>query len=540
MADSDIKLVFGVDGVAPPDGASYSEVKKSLEELIKNIGVVKFKLAVDDKALSAIKDQISGLVKLSENVKGLNSDTVGDENKIKIIKQNTDAYYTAIKQVTDELTKVELAQKKYQSTVGDDEGYKKAYEKLTEYKNSLIELGNNLDEGLQSQSGFASEMKRIRAEYSSTMEVLKTGGYSGDISLPIVKGTTEYYNSLRSITSEISRVEDAQRKWASAQSSSDEKIRNEYANLGKYVEELGKFKQGIEAGTMSTGDLSKNLASVKLGFANTSAVMKEYAASMRGTSPATLIAGTESYNRALTKTDDLMSKLAEAQVKYSKYQSSTNSNVKSSYDVLGRYSDEVASLRTRLEAGLLTQVEFTNEIDRISKVTEPAISSLSTYSDSAVTLAQQINNVTTRIGGMFTGYMLLRRGMSTIRDMINEAIELDDAMTQMRIVTKATGEQMDEFGENISNAAQKVAAPITDLVDATTTFARLGNDINSSSKLAEFTGMLQQVGDISADSAQDAITSIMKAFPEDADVKDIELVMDKLVKTGKVRCPVVW
>ena len=65
MADSDIKLVFGVDGVAPPDGASYSEVKKGLEELIKNIGVVKFKLAVDDKALSAIKDQISGLVKLS-------------------------------------------------------------------------------------------------------------------------------------------------------------------------------------------------------------------------------------------------------------------------------------------------------------------------------------------------------------------------------------------------------------------------------------------------------------------------------------------
>lgn len=528
---SDVKLTFGVDGVGA-GGESYEQIKKDLETVVTNIGTVKFKLAVDDKALSAIKDQISDLVKLSENVKGINSDTVGDENKIKIIKQNTDAYYTAIKQVTDELTKVELAQKKYQSTVGDDEGYKKAYEKLAEYKNSLIELGNNLDEGLQSQSGFASEMKRIRAEYSSTMEVLKTGGYSGDISLPIVKGTTEYYNSLRSITSEISRVEDAQRKWASAQSSSDEKIRNEYDNLGRYVEELGKFKQGIEAGTMSTGDLSKNLASVKLGFANTSAVMKEYAASMKGASPATLIAGTESYNRALTKTDDLMSKLADAQVKYSKYQSSANSNVKSSYDVLGRYSDEVASLRSKLEAGLLTQSEFTNEIDRISKVTDPAINSLSAYSDSAVTLAQQVNNVTTRIGGMFTGYMLLRRGMSTIRDMINEAIELDDAMTQMRIVTKATGEQMVEFGDNISDAAQRVAAPITDLVDATTTFARLGYDINSASQLAEFTGMLQQVGDISADSAQDAITSIMKAFPKDADVKNIESIMDRLVATG--------
>lgn len=529
--NSDVKLIFGVDGVER-GGASFDEVKRGLETLIGNIGIVKFKLAVDDKALNSVREQIDSLVKLSSGISGTPADAIGDGSKIAIIQKNTDAYYTALKQVNDELTKVELTQKKYLSSIDGNDEYNDAYKKLSAYSQSLSSLGDTIKSGTQLQTGFSSEMKRIRAEYSETLEVLKTGAVNGEVSLPIAKGTTEYAKSLATITSEISKVEDAQRKWSAAQESSDDDIRREYDNLQRYIEELNGYKRGVEDGAVSTGDLANNLAFVRLGFANTSRVMKEYAAAQKGTSPDKLIEGTASYNKALTQTDDLMKKLVEAQLKYSKYQNNTNGNIKSSYSALTGYADEVAVLRKQLESGQLSQSQFTREIERLNQASTPAISQLEQYGNQTATLSQQVANATNRISGMFTGYMLLRRAMSTIREMIDQAIELDDAMTQMRIVTRASDEQFARFGDTISATAQKVAAPIKDLVDASTTFARLGYDIDTSAKLAEYTGMLQQVGDIDAGSAQDAITSIMKAFPKDADVKDIESVMDKLVETG--------
>ena len=100
-------------------------------------------------------------------------------------------------------------------------------------------------------------------------------------------------------------------------------------------------------------------------------------------------------------------------------------------------------------------------------------------------------------------------------------------MTQLRIVTHANAQEMSDYSDTIAKTATRIGSSISDLVDSTTTFARLGYTMDESSQLAEFTAMLQNVGDIDVSGAQDAITSIIKAFG--ADVDDIESIMDKLV-----------
>lgn len=128
------------------------------------------------------------------------------------------------------------------------------------------------------------------------------------------------------------------------------------------------------------------------------------------------------------------------------------------------------------------------------------------------------------LAGLFT--VIVRQ----MKEMVNEAISLDSAMTQLRIVADATETEYEIFGNTVADTAVKLGTSITDLIDSATVYARLGYSLDESSTLSTLTAMLQNVGDIDVSSAQSAITAIAKAFnmlPE-----DIETAMDKLVAVG--------
>ena len=103
-------------------------------------------------------------------------------------------------------------------------------------------------------------------------------------------------------------------------------------------------------------------------------------------------------------------------------------------------------------------------------------------------------------------------------------------MTQLKIVTRDTEIAYEKYLDTISKTATKIGSTIPDLIDSTTTYARLGYSLDESSVLAEYTAMLQNVGEIDVSDAQNAITAIVKAFGVSVD--DIESIMDKMVVTG--------
>lgn len=134
----------------------------------------------------------------------------------------------------------------------------------------------------------------------------------------------------------------------------------------------------------------------------------------------------------------------------------------------------------------------------------------------------------------FGGWTIVTRALTAVirlgRQMITNVKEIDTAMTQFRIVTRASSEDIAQFGNSVARTAQQIGASITDLVDSATTYARLGYSLEESSVLAQYTSMLQAVGAIDTSDAQDAITAITKAY--NIDVNQIESVMDKLVQVG--------
>ena len=117
-----------------------------------------------------------------------------------------------------------------------------------------------------------------------------------------------------------------------------------------------------------------------------------------------------------------------------------------------------------------------------------------------------------------------------LRSVVSTVVELNDAMTQLKIVTQATDEEYQKYAHDMSRTATEIGIATKDLINASTVYARLGYSLSESGMLAKYTGMLQNVGDIDASTAQSAITSMVKAF--DIDISDIEAVMDKLIIVG--------
>jgi TP901 family phage tail tape measure protein len=113
--------------------------------------------------------------------------------------------------------------------------------------------------------------------------------------------------------------------------------------------------------------------------------------------------------------------------------------------------------------------------------------------------------------GMYSGWYMF---MQQIRKGITSVKELDAAMTELKKVTDATDSTYNNFLKSASSTASKIGSTLTEFVNATADFARLGYSIKEASGLAEVASVYTNIGDgvDSIDDATESIISTMKAF----------------------------
>lgn len=139
-----------------------------------------------------------------------------------------------------------------------------------------------------------------------------------------------------------------------------------------------------------------------------------------------------------------------------------------------------------------------------------------------------------RLVGIITafGANALRR---SIREIYNNVVQLDDALTEFSIVSGKAGKDLDDFADRAFEAAKRIRAGVTDVIDAATVYNRLGFSDTESLKYAELTTMYSKVGDVEISDAESNITALIKAYNVGAD--QLELALDKMVYVGKQHCP---
>jgi len=126
------------------------------------------------------------------------------------------------------------------------------------------------------------------------------------------------------------------------------------------------------------------------------------------------------------------------------------------------------------------------------------------------------------LAGKFTTWLsvsqVIMQIYTALKKMVTTAIEVDTAMTELKKVTNETDATYDKFLDNAATRAKEVGATLTDVVNASASFARLGYDIDEASNLADTAIVYKNVADDidSIDVASSSIISTMQAFGVEA------------------------
>lgn len=123
----------------------------------------------------------------------------------------------------------------------------------------------------------------------------------------------------------------------------------------------------------------------------------------------------------------------------------------------------------------------------------------------------------------FGGWSIITKSMmmavNGFKNMVSAVKELDAAMTELRKVTDLTDSAYNKFYQGAVNRARSVGATLSDTINATADFSRLGYNINDAASLAQAALTYKNVGDgiNNISEATESLISTLKAFYADAD-----------------------
>ena len=130
------------------------------------------------------------------------------------------------------------------------------------------------------------------------------------------------------------------------------------------------------------------------------------------------------------------------------------------------------------------------------------------------TFGTKLANQFSKLGVYFSAATVFMRIRFYMRSMYENVKEVDNAMTSLKRVTKETHETYQQFFNDSIDRAKRLGATLSDTINATADFTRLGYSINEATSLADSAIIYQQVGDEVEDigTATSSIVSTMKAF----------------------------
>ena len=131
---------------------------------------------------------------------------------------------------------------------------------------------------------------------------------------------------------------------------------------------------------------------------------------------------------------------------------------------------------------------------------------------------QKFTNSFKVMSSYVTANMVFNYVKRQLRELVTEITTVDTAMTELRKVTEATDAEFEAFAKSAGKTGRELGASISDVIDATSTFARAGFDLPDAEELGKVATLYKNVGDgINIDTASQSIVSVMKAFNIEAE-----------------------
>lgn len=178
------------------------------------------------------------------------------------------------------------------------------------------------------------------------------------------------------------------------------------------------------------------------------------------------------------------------------------------------YSTELESLKNSL-----AKVTNAQSLSRVSRDFENLKTSAAAAGNLGRSFFGSIVNNMTKLSPLFGLGTVINRTIYGLKDMYNNVVNIDTAMTELKKVTDETDKSYSNFLNSASKRSVDIGTTISNYINSTASFARLGYSLQEAQKLSEVANIYKVVGDEidSIDEASSSVISTLQAFGIEAD-----------------------
>ena len=519
--DAKIKLVV--------DKSSRTSLKKEIDETLKSInGNVVIKSFDGSKAAAKLKADIE------QKLNGISIDVkvnqkIGNKNSTAGIMSSLKSQIKSLEQSHSKL---------FNSGVKD--GDAKELEALyAQINNSIDKINKNQSIGTEQQKKIVQEIdKEVLAYNRKTNAVIENAKKE--------KAATE---ELR-VSQE--KVQQQANKKAVANNPENKVFQQELKNLDKSYNALGSYaSKNLVDDSKYNATIDKYKEIIKLANKINEGINKGGVNYLNGEGKGEIDTITSQIKAYETEANSIIQtgKAAESAAKV-KSQAATQETLSlkreiSLLDQMSKYYEKNSKLQgtsigNKLQ-GIIGEIESsvasgkklsTNELNSYTSLFAQLKMSARQAGLEGKTMSERFRDGLEKFGGWSVVTTVLTKVVHVIKDVTNNVVELDSAMTELKKVTDLTNNTYSQFMNTAAQQAKEVGATVSDTINATADFARLGYTLDESTQLSKAALVYKNVGDGIDDisEASESIISTMKAFDVEAD-KSMDII-DKFNEVG--------
>lgn len=136
---------------------------------------------------------------------------------------------------------------------------------------------------------------------------------------------------------------------------------------------------------------------------------------------------------------------------------------------------------------------------------------------SALTFGDRLKTQLSKLSIYFSGIMLITRSVQILKNMVNNVIDLDTSLIDLKKTTTATNEELKEFYFNANDIGKELGTTTKAVVQAAADWSRLGYNIKDAQEMAKTSSIFASISPgVDIEKATDGLVSSMKAYKIEA------------------------
>lgn len=301
-------------------------------------------------------------------------------------------------------------------------------------------------------------------------------------------------------------------------------IENQIAQVQKLrkLQSSGAIDSSVSDSELKYSKLSNTTAELDANFKQLKIDQQALGAS---TTDEELIANYEKFSTTLEKVNSQMKVLSNEQnsalnssklssnfdkLQYS-LESFLNSNPKAVKNMGNEFDDLKVKIANAAKSADATQYKnLSSEFGTLKKKAEA-------FGNVGETMFSKLGKNAKQFLNYLGSATIIMTAINSIRTVVKNVTDVNTAMTELYKVTDNTKGEYASFFKDATVSAQKYGAKLTDIINSTADWARLGYSLQDSKGLANIATMYKNVGDIDISTATSDLVTALKGFSGELD-----------------------